>query len=362
MNKQKTVVVAMSGGVDSSVTAALLKEQGYNLIGVTMQIWPEEEKNPAAPGGCCNLSAVEDARRVAEKLDIPFYVMNFRPLFQTKVIDYFVQSYLAGKTPNPCIACNQEVKFAALLDKSRALGADYIATGHYARIAFDEHSQRFLMKKALDTHKDQTYVLYGFTQEQLAHTLLPLGDYTKPQIRQMARQMGLAVAEKPESQEICFVTDNDYRRFIKEKAAGKIIPGPMLDTTGRVIGRHQGIPFYTIGQRKGLGLALGHPAYVVAIDPVKNAVVIGDVADLTGHSLIASHNNYIFIDQLRQPMAVTVKIRYQSKEVPAMLVPLEDGLVRVDLQTPERAITPGQAVVYYAGENVVGGGIIEAAL
>lgn len=358
--EKKTVLVAMSGGVDSSVTAALLKEQGYNLIGVTMQIWPEDQPDPEGSGGCCSLSAVDDARRVANTLGIPYYVMNFRDLFQDKVINYFIQEYLEGKTPNPCIACNQYVKFAALMDKAVALGADYVATGHYARVSFDNERQRYVLKKALDQNKDQTYVLYNFTQEQLARMLLPLGDYTKPEIREMARKMGLTVvAEKPESQEICFVSDNDYRRFLREKAGKEIKPGSFLDKQGNVIGKHQGIPFYTIGQRKGLGLALGKPAYVIDILPEKNAVVIGDQADLLNKKLTSSHNNFILIEDLNESTEVTAKIRYKAEEAPALITPLGDKKVMVEFREPEKAITPGQAVVYYQGEYVIGGGVIE---
>lgn len=360
MAEKKTVLVAMSGGVDSSVAAALLKEQGYNLIGVTMQIWPEDQPDPEGSGGCCSLSAVDDARRVANALDIPYYVMNFRDLFQDRVINYFIKEYLGGKTPNPCIACNQYVKFAALLQKAVALGADYVATGHYARVSFEQKRDRFVLKKALDQNKDQTYVLYNFTQEQLSKIMLPLGTYTKPQIREIARKMGLSlVAEKPESQEICFVTDNDYRRFLREKAGQKINPGPFFDKQGKIIGEHLGIPYYTIGQRKGLGLALGKPAYVIDILPEKNAVVIGDQADLLNKKLVSSHNNFILMENLEKPMEVTVKIRYKAKETSALITPLGDKRVMVEFLEPEKAITPGQAVVYYQGDYVVGGGVIE---
>ncbi|ATW23970.1 tRNA 2-thiouridine(34) synthase MnmA [Candidatus Formimonas warabiya] len=360
MRTKKTVLVAMSGGVDSSVAAALLQEQGYQLIGVTMQIWPEDQPDPEGSGGCCSLSAVEDARRVANALDIPYYVMNFRQLFKEKVIDYFIQEYLEGKTPNPCIACNQFVKFEALLHKALALGADFVATGHYAQVYFDEERGRFLLKKAQDRNKDQTYVLYSFTQAQLSKIMLPLGVFTKPQIREKAKEMGLSVvAEKPESQEICFVTDNDYRRFLREKAGNQIKPGPFLDRRGAMIGQHEGIPFYTIGQRKGLGIALGKPAYVTDICPAQNAVVIGDQEDLMKDRLTSCKNNFILMERLEKPMEVTAKIRYKAGEAPALITPLDADRVLVEFKEPQKAITPGQAVVYYQGEYVVGGGVIE---
>jgi len=351
-NKDITVAVAMSGGVDSSVTASLLQEQGYRLIGLTMRIKPDEVIGQP--------SAADDARRVAEKLDIPFHVADFRDLFQERVIDYFVQSYLAGRTPNPCVVCNQKLKFGALLDQARVLGADFIATGHYARVGFDPRHQRYTIRKAMDSRKDQSYVLYGLTQEQLSHTLFPLGDFTKLQIRDKARQLGLAVAEKPESQEICFIEDNDYRRFIRERVGARIKPGPMVDTAGKIIGQHLGLAYYTIGQRKGLGLALGYPAYVVAMDAARNTLVIGREESLSGRTLIAGSNNFVAIPQLDEPMAVTVKIRYKASEVPATITPLPEGKVRVDFQGEERAITPGQSVVYYLGDTVLGGGVIES--
>lgn len=350
MAEKKTVLVAMSGGVDSSVAAALLKEQGYNLIGVTMEIGAED--------GSVN-SAINDARKVAQDLDIPFQVINFRDLFQDKVINYFMQAYLDGKTPNPCIACNQHLKFAALLEKAVSLGVDYLATGHYARVLFEPELNRFVLKKAIDQKKDQTYVLYHLTQAQLSKTLLPLGDFTKNEIREKAREMGLTeIAEKPESQEICFITDNDYRRFLREKVGTKIKPGSFFDKDGKIIGNHLGIPYYTIGQRKGLGIALGKPAYVIDLISENNAVVIGDQSDLLKENLTSSSNNFVLIDNLAKPMEVTVKIRYQAKEAPALISPLGDNKVLVEFLEPEKSITPGQSVVYYQDDYVVGGGII----
>jgi tRNA-specific 2-thiouridylase len=355
--KGKKVFVAMSGGVDSSIAAALLKEQGYEVIGVTMQIWPSDQPHPEVEGSCCSLSAVEDARRVAQLLDIPYYVMNFRELFAEKVIEPFCAEYVQGRTPNPCIACNQFIKFEAFLKKTLALGADYMATGHYAKIFYRQDLGRYCLAKAADDKKDQTYALYGFTQHQLAHTLLPLGDYTKPEIRRLAEKINLRVADKPDSQEICFVANNDYKEFLKEKGIA-VRPGPFLDTKGNRLGSHEGIAFYTIGQRKGLGIALGKPMYVVDIDVEKNAVILGENDEVFGQGLISINNNFIAIADLVETMEVEAKVRYAAKPAKAVISPLTQGQVKVSFESSQRAITPGQAVVFYQGELVVGGGTI----
>ncbi|MEQ2130259.1 tRNA 2-thiouridine(34) synthase MnmA [Caldanaerobacter subterraneus KAk] len=360
MQKNNRVVVGMSGGVDSSVAAYLLKEQGYEVIGVTMQIWQDKDEEAVrVEGGCCSLAAVNDARRVANKIGIKYYVMNFKDVFKEKVIDYFVDEYLRGRTPNPCIACNKYIKFEELLKRAWMIDAYYVATGHYAIKEYDEERGRYLLKKSVDTSKDQTYVLYNLTQTQLEHILFPLGKYKKDEVRELAKNLGLPVASKPDSQEICFVTDNDYGKFIRENAKEEIKPGEFRDTRGRFLGYHKGIIHYTIGQRKGLGISVGKPLYVVDIDAENNVVVLGYGDEVYGDELISYNNNFISIDKLEKEMRVKAKIRYTAKEQDAVIRPLEDGRVFVKFDNPQRAITPGQSVVFYDGDIVVGGGIIE---
>jgi tRNA-specific 2-thiouridylase len=358
MSKAK-VVVGMSGGVDSSVAAWLLKEQGYDVIGVTMQIWQDEDtKTQEENGGCCGLSAVDDARRVAWDLGIPYYVMNFKEEFKSSVIDYFVEEYQKGRTPNPCIACNRYVKWESLLKRSLDIGADFIATGHYAQIDKLPNG-RYALKKSVTAAKDQTYALYNLTQEQLARTLMPVGAYTKDRIREIAGEISLRVAHKPDSQEICFIPDNNYAGFIEENAGEKAPEGNFVDLNGQVIGRHKGITHYTVGQRKGLNLSMGHPVFVVEIRPETNEVVIGDGEDVFSDSLRAGHLNWMAIDGLHgKPMQVTAKIRYSHKGALCTIQEVEDGVVECKFDEPQRAITPGQAVVFYDGDFVVGGGTI----
>ncbi|MBX6396305.1 MAG: tRNA 2-thiouridine(34) synthase MnmA [Alicyclobacillaceae bacterium] len=357
-----TVVVAMSGGVDSSVTAALLKREGYDVIGITMRLRGGEEDAPAA-GGCCSLDDVSDARRVCEALDIPFYAVNYRDAFEEKVIRYFEEEYKKGRTPNPCIACNIYMKYDLLLQQAMDLGADYLATGHYARVEYDPSRGRFLLRKAVDRRKDQSYVLYHLTQEQLAHTLFPLGRYEKAQVRELAKEFGLRVANKPESQDICFIPDGDYGAFLRKRMKEEEVPkGEFVDTAGKVVGTHQGIPFYTIGQRKGLGVALGRPVYVVDIQPETNRIVLGSHEEVFSRELLASRVNMIALSRIEGPVRVTAKIRYSAPEVPATVYPEEGERVRVVFDEPQRAITPGQSVVFYDGDLVVGGGTIEKRL
>lgn len=348
----------MSGGVDSSVAAYLLKEQGYDVIGVTMQIWQEDKEYEEREGGCCSLSAVDDARRVADKIGIPFYVLNFRDSFKKNVIDYFIDEYMEGKTPNPCIACNKYLKFDELLKKAQGIGADYIATGHYAKI--EEHNGRYILVKSDDDKKDQTYALYNMTQEQLAHTLMPCGEYTKDRIREIAKEIGLDVHNKKDSEEICFISDNNHGKYISEAMPGKVKQGNFVDKDGNILGKHKGIVYYTIGQRKGLGLAMGRPVFVTDINPLTNEVVVGAEEDIFKTDLICKDINFIAFDNLDKSLELKAKIRYSAKLATATITPLENGKVRVSFKEKQRAITKGQSVVFYLDDLVVGGGIIES--
>ena len=348
----------MSGGVDSSVAAYLLKEQGYDVIGVTMQIWQEDKEYEEREGGGCSLSAVDDARRVADKIGIPFYVLNFRDSFKKNVIDYFIDEYMEGKTPNPCIACNKYLKFDELLKKAQGIGADYIATGHYAKI--EEHNGRYILVKSDDDKKDQTYALYNMTQEQLAHTLMPCGEYTKDRIREIAKEIGLDVHNKKDSEEICFISDNNHGKYISEAMPGKVKQGNFVDKDGNILGKHKGIVYYTIGQRKGLGLAMGRPVFVTDINPLTNEVVVGAEEDIFKTDLICKDINFIAFDNLDKSLELKAKIRYSAKPATATITPLENGKVRVSFKEKQRAITKGQSVVFYLDDLVVGGGIIES--
>ncbi len=348
----------MSGGVDSSVAAYLLKEQGYDVIGVTMRLWQDDTGTSQEEGSCCGLSAVDDARRVADVLEIPYYVMNFREEFKGNVVDYFVEEYLHGRTPNPCIACNRYVKWEALLRRGLEIGADYIATGHYARIDRLDNG-RYAVRNSVTTAKDQTYALYNLTQEQLSRTLMPVGEYTKEQIRELAVRAGLPVADKPDSQEICFVPDGDYAGLI-DRLAGDRVPGPgdFVTTDGRVLGRHKGISHYTIGQRRGLELPMGERVFVKEIRPEQNQVVIGTNADIFTTEVFCKDVNYMSVSDITEPVRALAKIRYNHKGDYCTVEKLSDGRLKCTFEKPVRAATPGQALVLYDGEYVMGGGVI----
>ncbi|WP_367179663.1 tRNA 2-thiouridine(34) synthase MnmA [uncultured Ruminococcus sp.] len=357
----KRVMVGMSGGVDSSVAALLLRDQGYEVMGVTLKLFSDEDISEAQKEGktCCALNDVMDAKSVARRLGFDHVVFNFKDNFREHVMKQFADSYLSGRTPNPCIECNRHVKFDKMLRRARELEYDYIATGHYAVNEFDEERGRYLLKRPADRSKDQTYVLYALTQEQLAHTVFPLGSLEKTQVREIAEKAGLVNSNKPDSQDICFVPDGDYAGFIRRFTGCDSPCGSFVDTEGKVLGEHKGIINYTVGQRKHLGISLGKPAYVVRKDLVTNTVTLGDESDLYTKSLIADDFNLISVPELTEPMRVTAKTRYSQKEQPAVVSYLGDGRYMVEFDEPQRAVTSGQAVVLYDGDIVVGGGTIE---
>ncbi|MFH1647029.1 MAG: tRNA 2-thiouridine(34) synthase MnmA [Chloroflexota bacterium] len=350
------VVVAMSGGVDSSVAAALLKEEGHEVIGVTMQLWPRDTENGRGSKGCCGLEAIDDARRVAYKLGIPHYVMDFREVFARRVIDEFGREYRTGRTPNPCVLCNRRIKFDVLRERARELGADFIATGHHARVESDGGT--CLLKKGADARKDQSYFLGQLSREQLRHAMFPVGRLTKARVREIAAGLGLAVAEKPESQEICFVPDDDYAVFLRDYLTQDAQPGPIVDGRGNRLGEHKGIASYTIGQRRGLGIAAGEPRYVTAIRPETSTVVVGTKEETYGTGLVAGDLAWLAIDPPEQPIEVKARVRYRHPEAEATVSPLGNDEVYVKFAEPQMAITPGQAVVFYDGDTVIGGGTI----
>ncbi len=379
----------MSGGVDSSLAAALLAEQGHQVTGVMMRLWSEVAAGVASSNKCCSLEAVDDARRVADLLDIPFYLINVEQPFKQRVVDFTVAGYLAGETPNPCIQCNRHIRFDYLLNYAMSLGADFLATGHYARVrcrAVDSEqysinsvaadpadsprpaltdngspfTDRCSLLTGLDPDKDQSYVLHVLTQEKLARVLFPVGEYTKPQVRAMAAARGLPVASRHDSQDLCFLSDGDYRRFLRDwTPPGAIEPGPMVDSSGRVLGQHSGLPFYTVGQRKGLGIAAAEPLFVLRLEPASNALVVGPAAELGRDHLTAHSVNWIAGQPPAGPIEAQVKIRYRARPAPAIVTPLPDQRVAVHFAEPLRDITRGQAAVIYQGESCLGGGLIE---
>jgi len=355
---KKRVVVAMSGGVDSSVAAALLVQQGYEVIGMMMRLWSEPSSTQSQKlNRCCTPDQMADARRVAQHLGIPFYVIDAQEFFYDAVVRYFVDEHVAGRTPNPCIECNRRVRFSFLLDKAMSFQADYLATGHYARVKWDGHDYQLL--RAHDHNKDQSYVLHVLGQEELSHVLFPVGDYTKSTIRQLARQMNLPVAEKSESMDLCFLSDGNYRRFLKDVLGHEIRPGPIVNQAGAVLGQHQGLTNYTIGQRKGLGIAVGKPQYVLAKDEAENTLIVGDADSLGRSKLVVKNVNWLAGIGQTDTVSVQVKIRYKASAVPAVVAPLEHDRAQVCFAHPVAGATAGQGAVFYVGDVCLGGGIID---
>lgn len=350
------VVVALSGGVDSAVAAALLVELGYEVVGVMLRLWVEPGPGEEQSNRCCTPEAVDRARRVAAQLDIPFYLVNAEAEFKARVVDYLVAEYGAGRTPNPCVHCNRSVRFGFLLNRALALGAGFLATGHYARVQYA--NGRYQLLRGFDSHKDQSYFLHALSQEQLAHVLFPVGELTKEEVRAIARDRGLPVAEQPESQDLCFLADGDYRRFLKGLTPHLFQPGPIRDTSGRVLGQHKGLPSYTIGQRKGLEIPAAEPLYVLAIESAENALVVGNATELGRDECVVEGMHYVAGKLPAVPFNAAAQIRYRARPTAVVVTPLSDGRAHVRFVTSQRDITPGQFLVLYEGEIVLGGGTI----
>lgn len=359
-NADVRVVVAMSGGVDSSVAAALLVEQGYDVIGMMMRLWSEETAGGRVYNRCCTPDQMTDARRIADRLGIPFYVLDTKDVFRSTVVEYFIDQHRQGVTPNPCLECNRHIRFDWLQQNALALDAEYLATGHYARITRADDG-KYLLRKGLDEHKDQSYVLSVMGQEQLSHALFPVGEYAKADVRAIAERFGLPTASKKDSQDLCFLGDGDYRRFLGQYAPEIMAAGPITRRNGEIIGEHSGLPNYTIGQRKGLGVQSTEPMYVIGMNPHCNALIVGTADELGARTLTAKRVNWVSGEIPSEPFRAEVKIRYKARAIPAMVEPLADARMAVHFDEPARDITPGQGAVVYDGDICLGGGIIEPA-